>query len=107
MREQCYDFLLLSAQKNLTFCCGVGVTEVAVGVPFPRRAFEVVSHHVSGRGGGRALRHFVFEGRTMPAARAFELGFGDTLDAQPRAAAVTQQSLASLLPFFRLFLFCC
>jgi enoyl-CoA hydratase len=65
----------------------VGITEVQVGVPFPRVPFEIVRHHL-GNGNNRALREFV-RGQAMPVSKAFELGFGDVFVEDAEAAAKT------------------
>jgi enoyl-CoA hydratase/carnithine racemase len=61
----------------------LGLTELAVGVPFPRSAFEIVRHGLPPRG----LRRIVNEADTFSPAEAFELGCGDVLVDDPMAAA--------------------
>jgi enoyl-CoA hydratase len=61
----------------------VGLTELAVGVAFPRVAFEIVRLALP----QRAIRSLVFGAMTLPAAEAFEVGFGDVLVDDARGAA--------------------
>jgi enoyl-CoA hydratase len=61
----------------------VGLTELAVGVPFPRLAFEIVKSAVP----ARALRRLVYTAENLPPSEAFELGVGDVLAEDPVAAA--------------------
>lgn len=63
----------------------LGLTELAVGVPFPRTAFEIIRLALP----PRALRRLVYEAESFPPAEAFELGCGDVLvdDAESVARA--------------------
>ncbi len=74
----CADHLVLG-----TADMKLGLTELAVGVPFPRTALEIVRHAL----GPRAYRELVFGADTCSAQRAFELGIGDRLTDQPVATA--------------------
>lgn len=63
----------------------LGLTELAVGVPFPRTAFEIIRLALP----PRALRRFVYEAEDFGPEEAFELGCGDVLvdDAEGTARA--------------------
>jgi enoyl-CoA hydratase len=61
----------------------LGLTELQVGVPFPRVAFEIARLALP----PRALRVLVYGAGTLPVADAFELGVGDVLCDDARAAA--------------------
>lgn len=73
----------------------IGLTELAVGVPFPRTAWEIVRSGTT----PRALNKLVNEAGTHPPEEIFELGVGDVLVDEPREAAerwlalVTSRSL--------------
>ncbi len=75
------DFVAIDSSKSFV----VGVTEVAVGVPFPRRAYEAVVQHI---GTGRNLRDWIYRGKTYPASEGFAKGFGDVYSPTPRQAAL-------------------
>jgi enoyl-CoA hydratase len=60
----------------------LGLSELAVGVPFPRTAFEIVRLGLPPRG----LRRFVYEADSFGPQEAFELGFGDVLVDDPHEA---------------------
>lgn len=74
----CGDFLALPAGG-----CRLGLTELAVGVPFPRVAFEIVSTSLPPRG----LRALVYGAGTYEPREAFDLGVGDAIADDPTAAA--------------------
>ena len=74
------DYVAISRTKDFL----VGLTELTVGVPFPRECFECVRHHVVN---SRGLRKFVYEGKTMSPLQAFENGFGDTFVIDPVLSA--------------------
>ncbi len=61
----------------------LGLTELKVGVPFPRTAFEIVHTALPPRG----ARRFVYEAGLLPPQHAYGLGAGDALDGEPVAAA--------------------
>ena len=61
----------------------LGLTELAVGVPFPRTAFEIIRLALP----PRALRRFVYEAESFGPEEAFELGCGDVLADDAVAAA--------------------
>jgi len=61
----------------------LGLSELAVGVPFPRTAFEIVRLALPPRG----LRRIVYEARSFSPEEAFDLGCGDVLVDDPDAAA--------------------
>jgi enoyl-CoA hydratase len=63
----------------------VGLTELAVGVAFPRVAFEIVRLALP----PRALRELVYGAAAIPVGEAFALGFGDVLVDDAGAAART------------------
>ncbi len=58
-----------------------GLTELAVGVPFPQVAFEAVRLALP----PRALRDLLFTARVMPLPEAYALGAGDALADDPEA----------------------
>jgi enoyl-CoA hydratase len=74
----CGDFIAIGRGPHK-----LGLTELTVGVPFPRIAFEIVRHALP----PRALRVLVYGAGAMPAAEAFELGVGDVLVDDARGAA--------------------
>lgn len=74
----CADYLVLGKSDMK-----LGLTELAVGVPFPCSALEIVRHGL----GPRAYRHFVFGAGTCGGQQAFELGVGDCLADEPVTAA--------------------
>jgi len=78
------DFIALQKLKPAQKPYSVGLTEVNVGVAFPRSAFEVCRHSL---GIGRGLRELVFQGKLLSPERAFELGFGDVFVDDAEAAA--------------------
>lgn len=61
-----------------------GLTELAVGVPFPQVAFEAVRLALP----PRALRDLLFTARVMPLPEAYALGVGDGLVDDPEAACL-------------------
>jgi enoyl-CoA hydratase len=73
----CADYLALAPGDYK-----VGLTELVVGVPFPRSAFEIVNSALPPRG----VRMLVNGAGTHPPAEAFALGVGDVLVAEPRSA---------------------
>lgn len=62
-----------------------GLTELAVGVPFPQVAFEAVRLALP----PRALRDLLFTARVMPLPQAYAIGVGDALVDDPEAACAT------------------
>ena len=72
----------------------VGLTELAVGVAFPRVAFEIVRLSLP----SRALRLLVYGAAAVPVAEAFDLGFGDVLVDDAGAAARTWLQHAAARP---------
>lgn len=72
----------------------VGLTEIAVGVPFPRSALEVVRNALS----PRAMRRLVQRPDTMPAEDAWALGVGDSFTDDPEASALAWLRQAADLP---------
>ena len=75
------DHLALSGDPSFKF----GLTELAVGVPFPQVAFEALRLSLS----PRALRTLVYGAGVMPLPEAYALGVGDALADDPEAAAYT------------------
>ncbi len=61
----------------------LGLTELQVGVPFPRLAFEIVRDAI----GPRALRRLVYTADRLTPQEAFELGIGDVLTDEAETAA--------------------
>lgn len=61
----------------------LGLSELAVGVPFPRTAFEIIRLGLPPRG----LRRFVYEADSFAPREAFDLGFGDVITDDPDGAA--------------------
>ena len=57
----------------------IGLTELQVGVPFPRVAFEIVRNALP----PRALRKLINEADTYPPQEIWELGVGDALVDDP------------------------
>jgi len=74
----------------------LGLTEVRVGVPFPRSAFEVVRHSFGSN--TRGFKKLVYEGKNYSALEVFQLGFGDVLSSDPVAAAVNWLEQMAALP---------
>ena len=72
----------------------VGLTELAVGIPFPTAAFEVIRDAVP----PRTLRRLVYVADVFETARAFELGIGDALDPDPDTRARVWLDRAAALP---------
>jgi len=72
----------------------VGLTEVALGVPFPRSAFEIARAALP----PRALRAFVLQPELRLQDVAFQLGFGDAIAEQPSAAALEWLRQTAALP---------
>ncbi|MAG57635.1 MAG: enoyl-CoA hydratase [Planctomycetes bacterium] len=72
----------------------VGLTELAVGVPFPRSAYEIVACGLP----PRAVRRFVLQPDTLSPEDAYAVGFGDTLGDSPRSTALTWLRQAAALP---------
>jgi enoyl-CoA hydratase len=72
----------------------VGLTELMVGVPFPRVAFEIVAQALP----PRALRKLVNEAGTHPPAEIFALGIGDVVCADPEEAARRWLALVTSRP---------
>lgn len=85
----CADFLAFKTGQYK-----LGLTELAVGVPFPRVAFEAVRLAMP----PRALRKLVNEAGTHPPAEVFELGVGDVLVDDPVAAAKTWLGVVTSRP---------
>ena len=63
----------------------VGLSELAVGVPFPRPAIEAVRLAFP----PRALRRLVYTADLLPPTVAYELGVGDHLSDAPEEAALS------------------
>jgi enoyl-CoA hydratase len=74
----CADFIAFGAGDFK-----IGLTELAVGVPFPRVALEIVRHATP----KRAFRKLVFEAGTWPPSEVFAMGVGDALCAEPAEEA--------------------
>jgi enoyl-CoA hydratase len=74
----CGDFLALGDGDYR-----VGLTELAVGVPFPRVAFEAVRIALE----PKTVRHLIYSAEVIPGRRAFELGVGDIWASEPEHAA--------------------
>jgi enoyl-CoA hydratase len=74
----CADFIAFGAGDFK-----VGLTELAVGVPFPRVALEIVRHATP----KRAFRTLVFEAGTWSPSEVFAMGIGDVLGTDPAAEA--------------------
>jgi len=72
----------------------VGLTELAVGVPFPRSALEVVRSALS----SRAMRRMVLRPDTLAVKDAWALGVGDDFTDDPDAAALDWVRQAAALP---------
>lgn len=72
----------------------VGLTELAVGVPFPRSALEVVRSALS----SRAMRRLVLRPDTLAVEEAWALGVGDSFTDDPDAAALDWVRQAAQLP---------
>lgn len=75
----CGDHVALAKKKKVR----VGLTELAVGVPFPTVAFEICAAELP----RRALRRLVYEAHVLEADEAFKLGVGDARVEEPRADA--------------------
>lgn len=75
------DYVALGRGARGAVC---GVTEVNIGMVFPRVAIELVRHHT---GGGRGFRRFAQDGVTVGFEEAFGMGFGDALVDDPVADA--------------------
>jgi len=73
------DFVALKNSPSIL----IGLTEVRVGVPFPRAALEISRNTV---GQNRSLRRFVLEAKGIPAPEAYAIGFGDVLVDNPRTS---------------------
>jgi enoyl-CoA hydratase len=78
----------------------VGLTELAVGVAFPRIAFEIVRLALP----PRALRVLVNGAAAIPVTEAFDLGFGDVMvdDARAEGAGWLERAASRPLDAFRL-----
>jgi enoyl-CoA hydratase len=61
----------------------LGLTELLVGVPFPREAFEAVRCAL----GPRALRRLIYTAELFGPKEAYELGVGDALVEDPEMTA--------------------
>jgi enoyl-CoA hydratase len=85
----CGDFIAVGRGTHR-----VGLTELAVGVAFPRVAFEVVRLVLP----PRVWRLLVYGAAAIPVAEAFDLGFGDVLVDDARAAARTWLERAAARP---------
>ncbi|WP_437597216.1 enoyl-CoA hydratase/isomerase family protein [Sorangium sp. So ce590] len=70
----CADFIALGAGDYK-----LGLPELAVGIPFPRVAFEIVRAACP----PRAFRRLVFGADLHSPAEVFEMGVGDALSADP------------------------
>ncbi|XXY52904.1 enoyl-CoA hydratase/isomerase family protein [Sorangium sp. So ce269] len=70
----CADFIALGAGDHK-----LGLTELAVGIPFPGVAFEIVRAACP----SRAFRRLVFGADLHSPAEVFEMGVGDALSAEP------------------------
>ncbi len=71
-----------------------GLTELAVGVPFPQVAFEAVRLALS----PRALRSLIYGAGVLPLPEAYALGAGDVLTDDPEAAAYEWLATVSSRP---------
>jgi enoyl-CoA hydratase len=85
----CADFLAFASGDYK-----VGLTELAVGVPLPRSAWEIVELALA----PRALRQLVFGAGTHPPGEVFALGVGDALVADPVQTARSWLEQASARP---------
>jgi enoyl-CoA hydratase/carnithine racemase len=74
----CADFLALGEGEYK-----LGLTELLVGVPFPREAFEAVRVAL----GPRATRRLIYSAELMGPHEAYELGVGDALVEDPEMTA--------------------
>ncbi len=76
----------------------LGLTELQVGIPFPRPAFEIARLALPPRG----LRRIAYEANLYGVEEAFELGVGDRITAQPveAARAWLQERIERPLPTF-------
>ena len=63
----------------------LGLTELAVGIPFPPLAYEILRDALP----HRAMRRLVYEANLCSPEEAFALGLGDELTANPGQAAMT------------------
>jgi enoyl-CoA hydratase len=72
----------------------LGLTELAVGVPFPRPAFEIVRLAM----GPRALNAVVHGAGTYSPQELFDLGVGDALSDDPRGDARRWLSMMASRP---------
>ena len=72
------DFLALGQGRYK-----LGLTELKVGIPFPRVPFEIVRNSI----GPRALRRLVYTADLIGPEEAFSLGIGDVLTDDPVEAA--------------------
>lgn len=72
----------------------IGLTELAVGIPFPRTAWEPVRLGMP----PQALRKLVYEAGTYSPTEVFGLGVGDSLSADPVGAAKSWLSLVTSRP---------
>lgn len=75
----------------------IGISELAVGVPFPALPFEIVGARVS----PRDFRHLVLSGRTVGTADALRIGFVDEVapaDALLARARQCAEQLAAIPP---------
>jgi enoyl-CoA hydratase len=87
--SMCADFIALGSGDYQ-----VGLTELAVGIPFPRIAWEIVRLGVS----PRALRKLVNEAGTHSPEEVFELGVGDVVTDDPVGAARSWLALTTSRP---------
>lgn len=85
----CADYMALATGDYR-----VGLTELAVGVPFPRVAWEIVRTGIP----PRALRKLVNEAGTHPPAEVFAWGVGDVLVPDAIAAAQSWLELVTSRP---------
>jgi enoyl-CoA hydratase len=85
----CADFVAVGRGAHK-----VGLTELTVGVAFPRVAFEIVRLALP----PRALRLLVYGAAAIPVSEAFDLGFGDVLVDDARAAARSWLERAAARP---------
>lgn len=89
----CADHLAL---EQGSYKCGL--TELAVGVPFPRSAYEIVAAATP----PRALRALIYGAATHSPAELFDMGVGDVLVTDANVAAkswLATQTSRSLVTF--------
>jgi len=72
----------------------LGLTELAVGIPFPHLAFEILRDALP----HRAMRRLIYQADAIGPEEAFELGVGDVLTDDPAAAAKNWLELVAPRP---------